>query len=139
MSQAGSPWDVEPGRQVAALGLAVTLTVVAVDVLLVGRLSLFFDLCFVALCLALAARVRRGDFFLVALLPPLLMLASFVLLAAVSRAAIADPDDNFVQAVVTGLAHHSAALLGANTVCLGWLAWRVRSEASATMADLVNN
>jgi hypothetical protein len=46
-------WTVghEPGRQVVALGVALTLTAVSLDVLLVGRLTFFFDLCFVALCL----------------------------------------------------------------------------------------
>jgi hypothetical protein len=39
-------WEVghEPGRQVVSLGVAVTLTAVSIDVALVGRLTLFFDL-----------------------------------------------------------------------------------------------
>ena len=58
VSQTRTLWEEghEPGRQVVALGLAVALTVVVVDLLLVGRLSLFFDLCFVVLCLGLALR-----------------------------------------------------------------------------------
>ena len=65
-------WEVghEPGRQVVSLGVAVTLTAVSTDVLLAGSLTFFFDLCFMALCLALATLVRRRDFYLVALLPP---------------------------------------------------------------------
>ena len=54
---------VEPGRQVVALGLAAVLTAVVVDVLLVGELTLFFDLCFVVVCLALALRRAPRDFF----------------------------------------------------------------------------
>ena len=73
VNQAEAFWEVgrEPGRQVVSLGVAVTLTAVSIDVLLVGRLTLFFDLCFMVLCLGLAALVRRRDFYLVALLPRL--------------------------------------------------------------------
>lgn len=134
MKQTGAPWDVglEPGRQVVALGVAVTLTAVAVDLLLVGRISLFFDLCFVVLCLGLAALVRPGDFWSVGLLPPVLMLGVFVLLALVARDSIAEPGDNLAQAVVSGIAHHSVALFLGYVLCLGWLAWRLRSEADDT-------
>lgn len=125
-------WDVgsEPGRAVVALGLAATLTAVTIDVVLVGRLTMFFDLSFVALCLALAAMVRRGDFWTVGLLPPLLMLTVFAFLAVVARSTIADPGDSAVQAVVSGVAHHSAALLAGYALCLGCLAWRARADVA---------
>ena len=86
-------WQVgrEPGRQVVALGAALTLTAVSLDVLLAGTLTLFFDLCFMALCLGLAALVRRRDFFLVALLPPLLMTGVFTFLALVARDTVPAP------------------------------------------------
>jgi hypothetical protein len=123
-------WDsgAEPGRAVVALGVAATLTAVTIDVVLVGRLTMFFDLAFVALCLALATLVRRADFWTVGLLPPLLMLAVFAFLAVVARETIADPRDNTVQAVVSGVAHHSAALLAGYALCLGCLGWRARRE-----------
>ena len=84
MSETRSLWEEgrEPGRQVVVLGVAVTLTVVALDLVLVGQISLFFDLCFVALCLALALSVRPGDFFTVGVLPPLMMTGVFVLVGA---------------------------------------------------------
>ena len=110
-------WDdrwtdgIEPGRRVVVLGLAVTLTVVAIDLLLGGELSLFFDLCFVALCLGLALAVRAGDFFTVGVLPPLLMLGAFWMLGVLATGAIAHESDGIVQAVVTGLASHATALL----------------------------
>lgn len=130
MSQTGSLWDegVEPGRQAVVLGLAVALTVVAIDLLLVGELSFFFDLCFVALCLGLAVVVRSGDFFTVGVLPPLIMVAVFTLLALVAPGAVADPGDGLVQAVVSGLAHHSGALVGGYAVCLATLAARQRAR-----------
>ena len=87
VNQAEAFWEVgrEPGRQVVSLGVAVTLTAVSIDVLLVGRLTLFFDLCFMVLCLGLAALVRRRDFYLVALLPPVLLTAVFAFVALVAR------------------------------------------------------
>jgi len=128
-------WGVghEPGHQVAALGVAVMLTAVSIDVLLVGRLTLFFDLCFVVLCLGLAALVRRRDFYLVALLPPLLMTTVFGFVALVARSAVADPRDSLLQAVVSGVATHGVALFVGYALCLGWLAWRLHREGEAGM------
>ncbi|MFN8194334.1 MAG: DUF6542 domain-containing protein [Nocardioidaceae bacterium] len=128
MSQSSLTWarGRESGRHAVALGLAVALTVVVVDLLLVGRLSLFFDLSFVALCLGLAFVVRLDDFFTVGVLPPLIMVAVFTLLALVSPGTIAHPGDGLVQAVVTGLATHSAALAAGYALCLATLAVRQR-------------
>ncbi|WP_295659025.1 DUF6542 domain-containing protein [uncultured Nocardioides sp.] len=119
---------VEPGRHVVALGLAAVLTVVVINVLLVGELSLFFDLCFVVLCLALALAVRTSDFFTVGVLPPLMMLAVFVLLGLVAPGVIAESRDGVVQATVSGLAHHSGALVSGYALCLATLAVRTRTE-----------
>ncbi len=136
MTQADAFWGVgrEPGRQVVSLGVAVTLTAVTIDLLLVGHLTLFFDLCFMCLCLGLAALVRRRDFFLVALLPPVLMTAVFGFIALVSRGAIADPGDSVLQAVVSGVATHGIALFIGYALCLGWLGWRLHREGEADMA-----
>lgn len=136
VTQAEAFWDVghEPGRQVVSLGVAVTLTAVSIDVLLVGRLTLFFDLCFVVLCLGLAALVRRRDFFLVALLPPLLMTAVFGFVALVARGAVADPGDSVLQAIVSGVATHAIALFIGYALCLGWLGWRLHREGESDMA-----
>ena len=128
MSQTRTLWEEgrEPGRQVVALGLAVALTAVVVDLGLVGRVSLFFDLSFVALCVALALAVRPTDFFTVGVLPPILMLAVFTLLGLTRPAMIADADDGVVQAVVSGLSHHSGALLVGYALCLVCLGVRQR-------------
>jgi len=116
----------EPGRQAVVLGVALALSAAALDLLLADRLTLFFDLCFVVVCLVLALRVRPGDFFTVGVAPPLLMLGLFVLVAAAPRAAIARADDSVVQAVVSGLAHHAGALAVGYGVALGVLAQRQR-------------
>lgn len=136
VNQAEAFWEVgrEPGRQVVSLGVAVTLTAVSIDVLLVGRLTLFFDLSFMVLCLGLAALVRRRDFYLVALLPPVLLTAVFAFVALVARAAIADPSDSLLQAVVSGVATHGIALFIGYALCLGWLAWRLHREGEADIA-----
>ena len=127
MTQADTRWQAgrEPGLQVVSLGVSLTLTAVALDVLLVGSLTLFFDLCFVALCLGLAALVRRQDFYLVALLPPVLMVVVFGFVAVVARDAIADPRDSLLQAVVSGVATHGVALFVGYALCRGWLGWRL--------------
>jgi hypothetical protein len=135
VTQADAFWAAgrEPGRQVVSLGVAATLTAVSIDVFLAGRLTFFFDLCFVVLCLGLAALVRRRDFFLVALLPPLLMTAVFGFVALVARDAIAEPTDSVLQAVISGVATHGIALFLGYALCLGWLAWRLHREGEADM------
>jgi hypothetical protein len=120
----------EPGRQVVALGAALALTVVVVDLMLIGRVSLFFDLCFVALCVGLALAVRPRDFFIVGVLPPLIMLGVFALLGLTRPAVIAHPQDGMVQAVVSGLSHHSTALVAGYLLCLAVLAVRHRVTTS---------
>jgi hypothetical protein len=126
VGEARTLWEEghEPGRQMVALGLALTLTVVVLDVGIGGRVGLFFDLAFVAVCLALAMLVRPEDFFTVGVLPPLIMLAAFVLVGVSHRVAIAPDGDGLVQAVVTGLSQHAVALGVGYAACLLCLAIR---------------
>ena len=128
MSGARTLWEEghEPGRQVVALGFALALTVVALDVGIGGEVGLLFDVCFVAVCLAVAMLVRPEDFFTVGVLPPLIMLAVFMLLAASRPVAIAERGDSPVQAVVSGLSHHAVALGVGYALCLACLAVRDR-------------
>ncbi len=128
VTQVRVPWlhRTESERQVVALGVAVTLSAVALDVAMGERLSLFFDLCFITLCLVLASRIAPGGFFTVALLPPPLMIVVFALVGAIMPGAIADPRDGIVQAVVSGLAHHSTALFVGYVLCLLTLEYRRR-------------
>ena len=114
----------DTGRQVIALGFALTLTAVSVDLLLVGSLSLFFDLSFVVACLLLAWKVRTSDFYTVGVLPPLMMLGVFVLAGLVAPGLIARPGDGVVQAVVSGLSIHAGALVAGYLLALGTLAYR---------------
>ena len=133
MSHTRTLWEEgrEPGRQVVALGIALALTAVVVDVAVVGRVSLFFDLCFVTVCVALALTVRPNDFFTVGVLPPLIMVGVFTLLGFTRPAVIADPRDGVIQAVVSGLSHHSVALCVGYVLCLSCLAVRQRVGQAA--------
>lgn len=116
----------EPGRELVALGAAVTLTVVALDLAIGDNLSWFFDLSFVILCVALALLVRPDDFFTVGVLPPLMMLGIVTLLAIVMPAAITDATSSTIGTVIAGLAHHAGALVVGYLLCLAILANRQR-------------
>ena len=113
-----------PGRQVVTLSVLSTLAVAGLNLLLTGQLSLFFDLTFVVLCLIAALAVRPRDFFVVGVLPPLLMLFTVTLLAVFARTAVAERVDSPIQAVVSGLAHHAGALVTGYALALAVLALR---------------
>ena len=121
------------GSEVAALASALVLTVAAAEVLVVGHLRLFFDLCFVVICLGAALMVRPRDFFTVGVLPPLLMFGTMVIVALNGPKVIATAHDGVVQAVITGLAHHSFALFAGYAVCLLTLLARQRSAATVPL------
>jgi hypothetical protein len=111
---------------VVALGLALALTVVVLDVGIGGGVGLFFDVAFVGVCLAVALLVRPQDFFTVGVLPPLIMLAVFVLVALSHPDALGPRDDGLVPDVLTGLADHAVALGVGYAGCLLCLAVRDR-------------
>ncbi|GAA4116547.1 hypothetical protein GCM10022215_16310 [Nocardioides fonticola] len=116
------------GRELVALGAACTLSLVALDIALTGEVGWFLDLGFVPLCIALALAVRPGDFFEIGILPPLLLVGAFTILAVSRPEAIAQPDDAAVQAVVSGLALHSLTLVLGYLLSLGVLAIRDRRQ-----------
>ena len=114
----------ERGARGVALGVAATLTVAAIDLLVFDEITVLFDVCFVLLCLALALLVRPADLFVVGVLPPLLMVGAFTLLGLARAEVIADHTDSVVQAVVTGLGHHAGALVTGYGLSLAVLAIR---------------
>ncbi|GAA1971264.1 hypothetical protein GCM10009798_35100 [Nocardioides panacihumi] len=127
----------EPGRQVVALGLALALTAAVLDTLVTGSVTWVFDIFFVVLCAALAVLVAPRDLFTVGVLPPVIMLTVFVLVAFANADALGHRDDSVAQAVVSGLAHHSLALCLGYATCLALLAQRrhVQVAAHATKRD----
>jgi hypothetical protein len=121
-------WDgTTRGSEVVALTAALTLSAATVEIAISGHLRLFFDLCFIAICLTAAMLVRPREFFTVGVLPPLLMLGTMLLVALNGTAVIAQRHDSLVQAVVTGLAHHAIALFIGYAVCLMTLVLRQRA------------
>lgn len=119
-------WDEgrQPGRLVLTLSTLSAVAVAWLNIALAGRLSLFFDLTFVVLCLVAALAVRPRDFFGVGVMPPLLMLGVVTMLALTARGTVADEVDGPVQAVVSGLAHHAGGLVAGYAITLAVLALR---------------
>jgi hypothetical protein len=136
VARARTLWEegTRQGRQMVRLGIATSVLVAAVDLAVNGRLTLVHDLGFVALCIALALLVRPQDFWTVVFLPPLLMLGLFLVLAILAPGTIAEEDDGVVQAVVSGLAHHAAALAAGYGLTLACLAQRQRVLRRRTSA-----
>ncbi len=126
MSRAPTIWEEgrAPGHRVVALAVALTLSIAVVDLLATDRIGLLFDIGFVVVCVAMALAVHPRDMFPVGVLPPLLMLGLFVLLAVTRTEALTDADDPAVQAVVSGLGHHSVGLFAAYALTLGALGVR---------------
>ena len=118
----------DPGAQVAALATAVTLSAVLIELQISSEVAWFTDVVFVAACIAAALLVRMQDFFTVGVMPPLLLVGVFSLLAITTHETIAHPQDGFVQAVVAGLSSHSLALVLGYGLSLGVLAVRHRVQ-----------
>ena len=110
------------------LGVTGVAVLAGCDLLLGGRLSLFFDLGFVTLCLGLPVLVRRADLFTAALLPPLLMGGLLTLLAVVAPAGLDARDHAALPALIAGLSAHSVALTAGYAVCLAVLGVRYRTR-----------
>jgi hypothetical protein len=113
-----------PGRLVAHAAAAAALLVVVAHLIVTDELTLVFDIAFVMICVAAALAVRPRDFFVVGVLPPLLMAGTVLVLAVFARDAVADSGDGIVQATVSGLAHHAGALVLGYALALVVLALR---------------
>jgi hypothetical protein len=82
-----------------------------------GRISFFFDLCFVVICLTLTMAVRRNALFTAGVLPPLVYAAVFVGVAIAAPDAVAS-SGGVDRVFLTGLADHAAGLVGGYAVAL---------------------
>jgi hypothetical protein len=112
------------GTRVTRFSVFACVLLVAIDLVISGGLGLTFDLGFVMLCLGMALAVRPEDFFNVGVLPPMLVLGICTVLGVADRSAIAPAEGGLVQSVISGLAHHSGALLIAHGSLLCVLALR---------------
>ena len=106
-----------------AAGVLVLLVVV-LDLLVFSGVTVLFDVAFVLVCVAAALAVRPQDFFVIGVFPPLLMAGTVAVLALLTRSSVADPGDGFLQAVVSGLAHHAGSLVVGYALTLAILALR---------------
>jgi len=104
--------------------VVVLLLTTLLSVLIGNRLGTPFDVVFVLVCVGSAMWVRPRDFFMVGVMPPLLLAGIVGLLAWFDRAAVARADDTLVQAFVSGLAHHAQALVIGYALTLALLALR---------------
>ncbi len=120
-----------PGRLVANAAGVLVLLVVLVDLAAFRGLTLLFDVAFVLICIAAALAVRPTDFFVIGVFPPLLMLGTVGVLALTMRGTVADPADGLLQAIVSGLAHHSGSLVVGYVLTLGLLALRQVARRNA--------
>lgn len=120
----------EPGREMIALGVALALTVASFDLVLTDHIGVLFDAGFLVVCLALALAVRPRDFFTVGVMPPLLMLTTFLLLAMSRSEALTRRGDGLWPAVLGGLSDHAWGLALGYVACLGVL--RLRRQVALT-------
>jgi Domain of unknown function (DUF6542) len=113
-----------PGRGVCLLTLVALGGCAAADLALARGITMFFDLCFVTVCLVASMSVRRRDLFTTGVLPPL------VFAAVVGAVAVLSPG-TFVQfggafkAFMTGLAEHAPGLVAGYAVALVTVGSRV--------------
>jgi hypothetical protein len=115
-------------RVVGAAVLA-TAALAAFDVALTGRLSMFFDLCFVLVGLSAALVVRRRGLYAVGVLPPLLLGALVAVLAVTWPATLTASHLAFVSTWLTGLAHHGVALGATHVVVLAIVGLRAGQQS----------
>jgi hypothetical protein len=105
-------------QQVVAGAVVMTAAVVAFDVALTARLSMFFDLCFVLVGLWAALVVRRNGLYAAGVLPPLLLGAVVAFLAVTMPSTLTASHLAFVSTWLTGLAQHGVALGATHVVVL---------------------
>ncbi|MCZ4500591.1 MAG: hypothetical protein JWQ74_3146 [Marmoricola sp.] len=114
------------GTRVTRFSLFACVLLLTLDLVITGSLGALFDTGFVLLCIGIALAVRPADFFAVGVLPPMLLLGLFTVLGIVHRSAISTKDDPLLQSIISGLAHHSGALLVGYAFVLAVLAVRSR-------------
>ncbi|MDX6310409.1 MAG: hypothetical protein QOI06_3455 [Nocardioidaceae bacterium] len=117
------------GRGAVAVSAATAGVCVGLDLVLTdGRLTFFFDLCFVVICLVAAMAVRRSDLFTAGVLPPLLYAAVIAVLSVVAPHAFQSaPGVNKV--FLTGLANHAPGLVFGYAAALTAVGARLATSA----------
>lgn len=112
------------GSRVTRLAVLAGVLVLALDLLVFRHPTVVFGLGFVVICVAAALAVRPRDFFVVGVLPPLLLLGLMTAAALLHPAWVGRRTDGALQAIVSGLADRATALLSAYLLTLAVLAVR---------------
>jgi uncharacterized protein DUF6542 len=102
--------DGTPGRGIIVSAGLASAALAVLDLALVGRLSVFFDLSFVVVCLVAALAVRPRDFFTAAVLPPLAFGGTIAGVALLWPDTIAT-NLGLVATFLAGLATHALGLV----------------------------
>jgi hypothetical protein len=126
-------------RRVTRFSMFVSALLVAADLAATGQLGRIFDSGFIVLCVGTALAIRPADLFRVGVLPPMLLLGLCLVLGLGHRTAIAAPGDGYVQSVISGLAHHSGALLVGYALALLVLGIRLRVARRSPAAEVHSN
>ncbi len=113
--------EYAPGAGLPARGLIVatgitTAACAMLDLALTGRISFFFDLCFVVICLVAAMSASPRALFTVAVLPPLVFATLVGVVAVVAPTTITS--GSFSRVFLTGLAAHAVPLCAAYATAL---------------------
>ena len=120
-------------RGVVVLGVALLAAATALQVWLTASLGVFYSVCFVLTVLTTTLLVRSDGFFVVGVLPPLLMLAILVCVAVWAPTHIDAPvpdSASLAQLVIAGLVAHAAPLAIGHLSALAIIAARVRAAPS---------
>ncbi len=116
-----------PGRAVVLVSLLAVVGCAALDLRLTSRVTMFFDLCFVVVCLVAAMAVRRRDLFTTGVLPPLVF-AVVVAGIALWLPSTFVPAGGLSRAFLTGLAEHATGLVAGYAVALVTVGGRVAAS-----------
>jgi hypothetical protein len=116
-----------PGRGVCLLTIVAAGGCAVLDLALTRGITLFFDLCFVTICLVAAMSVRRRDLFTTGVMPPLIFAAVVGVVAALSPGTFV-AFGGASKAFMTGLAQHAPGLVSGYAVALLTVGSRVSAS-----------
>jgi hypothetical protein len=119
-----------PARGIIMTSAAAALGCAGLDFALTGRLSMFFDLCFIVVCLVGAMAVRRRDLFTTGVLAPLVFAGVIGVVAVLSPETFV-AQGGISKVFLTGLADHAGALVAGYAVALATVAARVSARRPA--------
>jgi hypothetical protein len=117
-------------RGVVVLGVALLAAATALQVRLSPSLGIFYSVCFVLTVVTTTLLVRSDGFFVVGVLPPLLMLGILIAVAYWAPSHIDAPvpaSASLAQLVIAGLIAHATPLAIGHLSALAIIAARVRA------------